>query len=111
VYQPNKQLRIIDLIAHALENFFGEGESNLSDLFISSIIRDAMYYGPLVMKEPANYDYRANIMWDATCALNGVTAWGKASGDWGVHSYRTSAVNVVRSASWCYSFYCISGMA
>ncbi|MBA7559670.1 NADH-dependent butanol dehydrogenase A [subsurface metagenome] len=77
---------IIDLIAHALENFFGKGESNLSDLFIASIIRDAIHYGPLVMKEPRNYDYRANIMWDATCALNGVTAWGKASGDWGVHA-------------------------
>lgn len=85
---PSKQTAygIIDLIAHALENFFGEGESNLSDLFIASIIRNAIQYGPLVMKEPHNYDYRANIMWDATCALNGVTAWGKVSGDWGVHA-------------------------
>ena len=85
---PPKQTAygIVDLIAHALENFFGEGESNLSDLFIASIICDALHYGPLVMNEPRNYDYRANIMWDATCALNGVTAWGKASGDWGVHA-------------------------
>lgn len=77
---------VVDLIAHALEAFFGKGESNLSDLFITSIIRNAIHYGPLVLKEPKNYDYRANIMWDATCALNGITLWGKAGGDFGVHA-------------------------
>lgn len=77
---------IVDLIAHTLEIFFGKGDSSLSDRFIASIIRDAMHYGPLLMKELRNYDYRANIMWDATCALNGITSWGKEDGDWGVHA-------------------------
>lgn len=76
---------VVDLIAHALEAYFGEGEASLSDRFVEVIIKEAMEYGPLVLKEPENYDYRANIMWAATTALNGLTAYGRKSGDWGVH--------------------------
>jgi len=76
---------IVDLIAHALEAYFGEGDASLSDRFVEVIIKEAMEYGPLVLKEPNNYDYRANIMWAATTALNGLTNYGRKSGDWGVH--------------------------
>jgi alcohol dehydrogenase YqhD (iron-dependent ADH family) len=77
---------ITDLIAHALEVWFGEGESSLSDRFIISIIKEAMEYGPQLMKDLTNYDLRARIMYAATCALNGMTVAGKKSGDWGVHA-------------------------
>ncbi len=76
---------IVDLIAHCFESYFGYGDSPLSDRFVEAIVKDAMYYGPLVLKHPVNYEYRANIMWAATCALNGITACGRTSGDWGVH--------------------------
>jgi len=77
---------IADLIAHCLENFFGKGDSPLSDRFIYSIIQEALEVAPLVLKEPRNYEYRARIMWAATNALNGLTQQGKAYGDWGVHA-------------------------
>ncbi|MGC9470540.1 MAG: iron-containing alcohol dehydrogenase [Bacteroidales bacterium] len=77
---------IADLIAHCLENFFGKGDAPLSDRFIYSIIQEALEVGPLVLKEPENYEYRARIMWAATNALNGLTQQGKAYGDWGVHA-------------------------
>ncbi len=76
---------IVDLIAHTLEAYFGEGEASLSDRFVEVIIKEAMEYGPHVLKEPQNYDYRANIMWAATNALNGLTNYGRKNGDWGVH--------------------------
>jgi hypothetical protein len=76
---------VADLIAHALEAYFGEGEATLSDRFVEAIIKEAMHYGPLVLEEPENYEYRANIMWAATTALNGMTNYGRKSGDWGVH--------------------------
>ena len=76
---------VVDLIAHALEAYFGEGEASLSDRFVVAIIKEAMEYGPLVLQEPENYDYRANIMWAATTALNGMTNYGRKNGDWGVH--------------------------
>lgn len=77
---------IVDLTAHSLENFFGVGDSPLSDRIAASVIREAMHYGPKVLEEPENYEYRSNIMMQATMALNGTTAWGKNGGDWGVHA-------------------------
>jgi len=76
---------IVDLVAHALEAYFGEGESSLSDRIIFSIILDAMHWGPQLLKDLTNYELRANIMLDATLALNGTTYYGTGGGDWGVH--------------------------
>jgi alcohol dehydrogenase YqhD (iron-dependent ADH family) len=77
---------IVDLIAHSLESFFGYGDASLSDRFVESIIREAFEYGPKLMKDLTNYDLRAKIMWAATNALNGLTSYGRAYGDWGVHA-------------------------
>lgn len=76
---------IVDLIAHTLESFFGHGEASLSDKFVVSIIKEAIENAPKVLDEPNNYDYRANIFWASTMALNGTTFYGKSTGDWGVH--------------------------
>ncbi len=77
---------IVDLIAHSLESFFGYGDSPLADRYVASIIKEAMHFAPLLLSDLKNYEYRANIMWQATSALNGLTYQGKLSGDWGVHS-------------------------
>ncbi len=76
---------IVDLIAHALEAFFGGGEPSVTDRITLAIIKDAMEWGPQLMADLQNVDLRANIMLDATMALNGLTSYGKTSGDWGVH--------------------------
>jgi alcohol dehydrogenase YqhD (iron-dependent ADH family) len=77
---------IADLIAHSLENYFGKGKATLTDRFIFSIISEAIENASGVLDEPLNYDYRANIMYAATVALNGLTSFGKGMGDWGAHS-------------------------
>ncbi|HOI00081.1 MAG TPA: iron-containing alcohol dehydrogenase [Bacteroidales bacterium] len=77
---------ITDLIAHALEAWFGEGDAPLSDKFTGAIIREAMEAGPALLQNLQDYDLRARIMYAATSALNGLTLYGKTSGDWGVHS-------------------------
>jgi len=77
---------ITDLIAHAMEAFFGDSEVSVVDRFVADIIKDAMHWAPLVLDAPDNYEYRANIMLDATFALNGITLYGRTSGDWGVHA-------------------------
>ena len=77
---------VADLVAHCLEAWFGEGEATLSDRFVISVIKEALEFGPELMKDLDNYDLRANIMWAATCALNNLTIYGRESGDWGVHA-------------------------
>ncbi len=76
---------VVDLIAHAMEAFFGKGEPSITDQITIDIIKDAMHWGPMLMDDLKNVELRAKIMLDATLALNGLTNYGKKSGDWGVH--------------------------
>ncbi len=76
---------IADLIAHCFEMYFGDGDASLSDRFITSVVREAMEYGPALLENLSDYDLRARIMYAATMALNGLTGYGKVSGDWAVH--------------------------
>jgi len=77
---------VVDLVAHCLEAWFGEGEASLSDRFVIAVIQEALEFGPELMNDLGNYELRANIMWAATCALNNLTIYGRDSGDWGVHA-------------------------
>jgi hypothetical protein len=76
---------IVDLIAHALEAYFGEGEPPVIDQITFDIIKDAIQWGPKLLDNLDNVELRANIMLDATLALNGLTRYGKKNGDWAVH--------------------------
>jgi alcohol dehydrogenase YqhD (iron-dependent ADH family) len=76
---------IVDLIAHSLETYFGKGEPEIIDQITFNLIKDAMLWGPKLLADLQNLEYRANIMLDATLALNGLTSYGKKGGDWGVH--------------------------
>ncbi len=77
---------IVDIIAHALEAYFGEGDSPLADKFVFSIISEVMEAGEELMNNLDNYELRARILYASTMALNGTTNHGKISGDWGVHA-------------------------
>ena len=76
---------VVDLIAHALEAYFGQGEPSVIDQITFDIIKDAMRWGPMLLDDLENAELRANIMLDATLALNGLTRYGKKNGDWAVH--------------------------
>jgi hypothetical protein len=77
---------IVDLIAHSLENYFGKGEATLADRFVYAVISEAIEYGPKLIGNLNDYNLRAKIMYAATNALNGLTMYGRESGDWGVHA-------------------------
>ena len=76
---------IVDLVAHCLEQYFGEGESSLSDRFVFSVIQEAIAYAPKLIENLTDYHLREQMMWSATVALNGWLNVGRKSGDWGVH--------------------------
>lgn len=77
---------VADLQSHCLEAYFGAGEATLSDKIVFAIMRDGIEHGAALLSDLQNYDLRANIMYDATMALNEITIYGRVSGDWGVHS-------------------------
>lgn len=77
---------ITDIIAHALEAYFGSGDSPLSDKFIFAIIQEMLEIAHPLLNNLNNYQLRARMMYAATNALNGLTLNGKKAGDWGVHA-------------------------
>ncbi len=77
---------IADLMAHAMEAWFGKGESPLADRVVLGILEEAMDAGPQLMENLKDYELRARIMYAATLALNGTCMHGRSYGDWGVHA-------------------------
>ena len=78
---------VVDLIAHAMENYFGKGDATLSDRFVYAVIHEAREYGYQLLNKLQDYNLREKIMYAATNALNGLTMYGRESGDWGVHDF------------------------
>jgi NADP-dependent alcohol dehydrogenase len=56
----------------------------LQDRQAEAILLTLIEEGPKVLREPKNYDVRANLMWCATQALNGIIGCGVPQ-DWASH--------------------------
>ncbi len=67
----------VDAVAHVIEAYFTKDAGPmLQNRFVESIIRTVMETSKIFMEEPDNYDARAEFMWAATLALNGLTLTG-----------------------------------
>ena len=76
---------IADMMAHILERYFTKTTGvEISDRLCEGILLTIIDQGPMVFKEPENYDARSNIMWAGTIAHNGTCGVGRAE-DWGSH--------------------------
>ncbi len=74
-----------DIMSHILEQYFSPiGGTHIQDRMCEAMLKTAMHYGPIAIKEPENYEARANLMWTGTLALNGLLSTGRY-GDWAVH--------------------------
>ncbi|MDR0899386.1 MAG: iron-containing alcohol dehydrogenase [Lactobacillaceae bacterium] len=75
----------IDIFSHLTEQYFDQGkDADVTDGLIEGIYRAVIKWAPVALKEPKNYDARANLMWASTMALNGLARLGKQNG-WTVH--------------------------
>ena len=76
---------IADIMAHCMERYFSHTkECELTDRLLEAVMLTMIKEGKRVMKDPQNYDARANIMWAAMVAQNNSTGVGRAQ-DWGTH--------------------------
>lgn len=75
-----------DIMSHTMENYFTTyDDCFLQDSMAESILKTCVKYGPLAIKEPENYEARANLMWANTWAINGILDSGKRTA-WSVHA-------------------------
>ena len=77
---------IVDIAAHVFEQYFSHTEStNLVDSWAEDILKNLINNSSTVLKDPKNYEARADIMLAGTMALNGLIGMGKEE-DWASHA-------------------------
>jgi len=84
---PSRQVGngVVDTFVHVLEQYMtypvaGHVQDRLAEGLLSVLIED----GPRALRDPENYDVRANLMWAATLGLNGLIGAGVPQ-DWSAH--------------------------
>lgn len=77
-YQPYAS---VDAIAHVIEWYFTCTVCpNISNLLVESIVKSVIDSTQKILKDPSDYNARAEFMWTATLALNGITRPGYKDG-------------------------------
>ena len=76
----------IDIVSHVMEVYFSQmKDTYLQDRIAEAIMKTCMHYARTAIEEPDNYEARANLLWAASLAINGLISCGKG-GDWAVHN-------------------------
>jgi NADP-dependent alcohol dehydrogenase len=76
---------VVDAFVHTVEQYVTYPvDAKIQDRFAEGILLTLVEDGPKALKEPENYDVRANVMWAATQALNGLIGAGVPQ-DWATH--------------------------
>lgn len=84
---PLKQVGngVVDAFVHVIEQYLTYPvNAPLQDRFAEGILQTLLSEGPKALITPQDYDVRANVMWSATMALNGLIGKGVPQ-DWATH--------------------------
>ncbi|MBR2958456.1 MAG: iron-containing alcohol dehydrogenase [Bacteroidales bacterium] len=74
-----------DIFSHLMEVYFAPGETMyMLDTFIEGMMRTVIRYAPIAIREPENYEARANLMWTSSWAINGLVGADKPQA-WSCH--------------------------
>ena len=74
-----------DIFSHLMEVYFTTADPMfLVDTFIEGMMRTVVRYAPIAMREPENYEARANLMWASSWAINGLVGADKVQA-WSCH--------------------------
>ena len=75
-----------DMMSHVFESYFTLHDGAfLINRLAEGILQTCIHYGPIAVKEPENYEARANLMWASSLAINGLLKNGKDC-PWSVHA-------------------------
>lgn len=76
---------VIDAFVHTAEQYITYPvDARVQDRMAEGILQTLIEIGTTTVNEPENYDARANHVWSATMALNGIIAVGVPQ-DWATH--------------------------
>ena len=74
-----------DMLSHIFEVYFNmDQDLYMLDCFMEGLMKTIIKYAPIAIKEPENYEARANLMWTSSWAINGFVDGGKRQA-WSCH--------------------------
>lgn len=74
-----------DMLSHIMELYFNmEPGLYMLDCFMEGLMKTILRYAPIALREPDNYEARANLMWASSWAINGFTQGGRNQA-WSCH--------------------------
>jgi Uncharacterized oxidoreductases, Fe-dependent alcohol dehydrogenase family len=74
-----------DMLNHIMEVYFNMNQDlYMLDTVMEGLMETIIKYAPVAMKEPENYEARANLMWTSSWAINGFVNGGKRQA-WSCH--------------------------
>ena len=74
-----------DILSHIFEVYFNVNlDLYMLDCFMEGLMKTVIKYTPIAMREPENYEARANLMWASSWAINGFIDGGKRQ-PWSCH--------------------------
>ena len=75
-----------DIMMHTMERYFTcGGNMEITDSVAEGLLRTVMENAKILVKEPKNYNARAEVMWAGSLSHNGLTGCGSNGGDWTPH--------------------------
>ena len=75
-----------DILMHTMERYFTPNATmEITDTIAESILKTVMKNAQILVKDPKNYQARAEIMWCGSLSHNGLTSCGGGNGDWATH--------------------------
>lgn len=75
----------VDIMMHTLERYFShEMNTELTDYLAEGLLKTVMHAAKILLKDPKNYEARAEVLWAGSLSHNGLTGCGR-TGDWACH--------------------------
>ncbi|NLM35832.1 MAG: iron-containing alcohol dehydrogenase [Clostridiales bacterium] len=75
-----------DIMSHIFEVYFDNTkEAYLQNRMAEALLKTCIKYGKIAVKEPTNYEAKANLMWASSLAINNLLSYGKEPW-WSVHT-------------------------
>lgn len=77
---------VADCINHIMEQYFCGEHIEMNDAFMEGAIKSLMKNVRIVLREPDNYEARAEIFYATTLGCNGIYSLGNSESGWPMHS-------------------------
>ena len=76
---------ISDILSHTFEQYIVRDGNMLSDGFCESMLRTVTHFGPIAVKDPTNYEARAEILAASSFGCCGLLSLGRTPSPWPCH--------------------------